>query len=131
MKVKVSKTIDVNQIPGEVRRMIDQTKNDLLYGLPDQMSQVVRSSLSSHGTEFFSTIEMIDAFRRNLAVFDENLQEIQTVLVGYKNAVMPESEEKSPSVEEHNLDWLEREEAQYEKMMAQSDDKGEAENEEG
>tara|TARA_R100000458_G_scaffold44183_1_gene42223 strand:- start:1172 stop:1555 length:384 start_codon:yes stop_codon:yes gene_type:complete len=127
MKVKISKTIDMEQIPGEARRMLDQAKNDLMYGLPDQMSQVVRSSLSSNGQEFFSTIEMLDAFRRNLAVFDENLQEIQSVLTGYRDAVMPPVE-KETAEEEPDPEWLEREEAEYERMMAQAD---EVSNEEG
>ena len=89
MKVKISKTIDINQIPGEVRRMLDQAKNDLLYGLPDQMSQVVRSSLSSNGEEFFMTIALVDKFRQNLATFDETLQEINSVLTGYRDAMIP------------------------------------------
>jgi len=127
MKVKISKTIDIGKIPGEVRRMLDQAKNDLMYGLPDQMGQVVRSSLSPSGQEFFSTIEMLDAFRRNLAVFDENLQEIQSVLTGYRDAVMPPAE-KEATEEEPDPEWLEREEAEYEKMMAQAD---EVSNEEG
>jgi len=127
MKVKISKTIDMEQIPGEARRMLDQAKNDLMYGLPDQMGQVVRSSLSSNGQEFFSTIEMLDAFRRNLAVFDENLQEIQSVLTGYRDTVMPPAE-KETTEEEPDPEWLEREEAEYERMMAQAD---EVSNEEG
>jgi|TARA_R110000737_G_scaffold348114_1_gene381254 hypothetical protein len=113
MKVKISKTIDINQIPGEVRRMLDQAKNDLLYGLPDQMSQVVRSSLSSDAEEFFTTITMIDAFRQNLAAFDQNLQEIQSVFSGYKNALAPPPDE-GPAKE-----YEEPEEELGEKWIAQ------------
>ena len=131
MKVKISKTIDINQIPGEVRRMIDQAKNDLLYGLPDQMSQVARSSLSPHGQEFFSTIEMIDGFRKNLSVFDQTLQEIQVVLTGYRDAVMPPEEAGSESESADGEEYYRQDEAEYEKKMSQSDSGEEAEYEEG
>ena len=54
MKVKITKTIDDSQIPAEVRRMLDQYKNTLMYTMPDRMSAIVRASLSADGTEFFS-----------------------------------------------------------------------------
>ena len=130
MKVKISKTIDINQIPGEVRRMIDQAKNDLLYGLPDQMSQVVRSSLSPDGREFFSTIEMLDGFRKNLAVFDETLQEVQNVMTGYREAVMPTTPQAEPEQKEQDVDLGMQEQAEYEKRMAQADRTDEVEDEE-
>jgi hypothetical protein len=130
MKVKVSKTIDINQVPGEARRMLDRAKNDLMYGLPEQMSLLVRASLSSEGAEFFSTIDLIDMFRRNLATFDENLQEVQTVLVGYKNAVSPPVPEQDPE-QEYSQDWLDEQEATYEKREAQSGTGNGVEYEEG
>jgi len=130
MKVKISKTVDINQIPGEARKMLDQAKNDLVYGLPDQMSQVVRSSLSPDAEEFFSTIQMLDGFRRNLAVFDETLQEIQNVLTGYKKAVMPQPEEEDVQ-EEGEPDQSFLEQAEYEKMMSRASGTDEVEDEEG
>jgi hypothetical protein len=127
MKVKITKTIDMANLPGETRRMLDQVKNELMYGLPDQMSSIVRASLSSQGQEFFQTIDLIDQFRQNLAAFDDNLQEIQNVLTGYKNAVMPEP----PQPTEQEIDQAAAEQAQYEKRMARTADVEEGLDEEG
>lgn len=127
MKVKITKTIDMANLPGETRRMLDQAKNELMYGLPDQMSSIVRASLSSQGQEFFQTIDLIDQFRQNLAAFDDNLQEIQNVLTGYKNAVMPEP----PQPTEQEIDQAAAEQAEYEKRMARTADVEEGFDEEG
>lgn len=127
MKVKITKTIDMANLPGETRRMLDQVKNELMYGLPDQMSSIVRASLSSQGQEFFQTIDLIDQFRQNLAAFDDNLQEIQNVLTGYKNAVMPEP----PQPTEQEIDQAVAEQAEYEKRMARTADVEEGFDEEG
>ena len=127
MKVKITKTIDDNQIPAEVRRMIDQCKNTLMYTMPDQISAIVRASLSTDGVEFFSTIEMLSAFRQELAHMDESLGETQSVLSGYKDALMP----PPPDSEIRDQEWLDNEEAEYEKFMSQVDGVDEVKNEEG
>ena len=129
MKVKIAKTIDMNQIPNEVRRMLDQVKNNLSYGLPEKMNKVTMYSLTSSGEEFFQTIDMIDSFRQELAAFDESLQEVQNILVGYKEAVMPE-QPKAPEPE-YDEEWLAQEEAETEKRQAYTYDAGEVEDEEG
>ena len=108
MKVKISKTIDIGQIPTEARRMLDQAKNHLVYGIPESMNQITRNSLSSSGEEFFQTIETIDLFRKELAVLDESMQEVQNILKGYKEVIMPEVE---PPVVEHSEEEYEEEEA--------------------
>ena len=128
MKVKITKTIGIEQIPSESRRMIDRLKNDLLYRLPDKMSQVVLHSLSNQGEDFFKTIELIDAFRRELAVLDESLQEVQNILEGYRQALMPNPQEEE---EEYDEDWLTKEQGEYEKLMSRADGADEVENEEG
>ena len=112
MKVKITKTIDDSQIPAEVRRMLDQYKNTLMYTMPDQMSAIVRASLSADGTEFFSAIELLDGFRQELASLDDNLNEVQNVLAGYKKALMPQPPEQEGE------EQLVNEEAGYEKFMA-------------
>lgn len=89
MRVKITKTVDLSDLAGESRRMLDQVKNKIMYGLPDQMSQIVRVSLSNQAEEFFQSIELIDKFRQQLAAIDENLQEVHNIMQGYKNALMP------------------------------------------
>ena len=124
MKVKITKTVEDNQIPAEIRRMLDQYKNTLMYTMPDQMSAIIRASLSTDASEFFSTIDRLDNFRQELASLDEKLNEVQNVLVGYKDALMPPEPEL-------NQEWIDKEEAEYEKLMSRVDGVEEVEDEEG
>ena len=131
MKVKVSRTIDMSQIPTEARRMLDQAKNNLVYGLPERMNQAIMLSLSSQGEIFFQSIDSIDSLRQDLAHLDESLQEVQNILKGYKEAVMPSEDATSDKI---NQDWVDSQEAEYEKRLSQIDDideENEVENEEG
>lgn len=123
MKVKITKTVDDNQIPAEIRRMVDQSKNTLMYTMPDKMSAIVRASLSTDATEFFSTIQLLDDFRQELASLDESLNEVQNVLVGYKDALTPK--------EKYDQEWAEHEQAEYEKFMSRVSEADEVEDEEG
>tara|TARA_R100000805_G_C3573341_1_gene78848 strand:+ start:318 stop:701 length:384 start_codon:yes stop_codon:yes gene_type:complete len=127
MKVKITKTIDIHQIPTEARKMLDQAKSNLVNRLPESMNQALMHSLSSQGESFFQTIDLIDSLRHDLASLDESLQEVQNILTGYKKALMPEQEEEQSFDEE----WLANEEAEVEKRQAQQMDADEAENEEG
>ena len=128
MKVKITKMVDDNQVPAEIRRMLDQYKNALMYAMPDQMSAIVRASLSTDGAEFFSVIQLVDAFRQELASLDENLNEVQNVLVGYKNALMPPEDE---SEDDYDEEWLATEQAEAEKRQAQQMDAEGEQHEEG
>jgi len=92
-----------------------------MYGFPDQMSQIVRTSLSNQAEEYFLTIDLIDHFRQELAAIDENLQEVHNIMKGHKDAIMPPEPEQSPE-EGHSEEWLLTEEAEYEKFMSQAMD---------
>ena len=116
MRVKITKTLHANDIPGETRRMLDGAKNKIMYGMPDQMAEIIRMSLSNQGHEYFQVIELIEMFRKELAALDENLQETQNIIQGYKDAVMPPEQ---TSEDEHDEEWLENEQAEYEKFMSQ------------
>ena len=41
MRVKITKTLHANDIPGETRRMLDGVKNKIIYTMPDRMSEIV------------------------------------------------------------------------------------------
>ena len=116
MRVKITKTVHANDIAAETRRMLDGIKNRVMYGMPDRMGEIVRMSLSNHGEEYFQTISLIEQFREELSALDENLQETQNIIQGYKDVVMPP--EETP-VEEHDEEWLDNEQAEYEKFMSQ------------
>jgi len=118
MRIKITKTVDMNDLAGETRRMLDQVKNKIMYGLPDQMSQIVRTSLSNQGEEYFQTIDLIDQFRQQLAAIDENLQEVHNIMQGHKDALMPPQPEQ-PAEQERDAEWAANEQAEYEKFMSQ------------
>ena len=118
MRVKITKTVDMSQLVGETRKTLDQVKNRIMYDLPDQLSQIVRTSLSNQGEEYFQTIDLIDQFRQQLAAIDENLQEIHNIMLGHKAALMPPEPEHPPE-QEPSAEWLSSEEAEYEKFMSQ------------
>jgi len=134
MRVKITRTVDETELPGETRRILDQIKNKIMYTLPDNMAQITRTSLSNKGEEYFQTIDLIDQFRQQLAAIDQNLQEVYNVMLGYKNALMPPQSEVSAE-EERNAEWAANEQAEYEKFMSRvMDAEGSnepAENEEG
>ena len=142
MQVKITKTIDINEIPGETRRMIDKIKNRIVYGLPDVALQIVRANASTQAEEYFQAIEFIDLLRENLKSIDEDLQEVQNIINGHKSAIMPkeEAEDSPPEQQEEpetqeeeqvTQEWLDNREAEYEKLMSQIDGIDEVEDEEG
>ena len=141
MQVKITKTIDINEIPGETRRMIDKIKNRIVYGLPDVARQIVRANASTQAEEYFQAIEFIDVLRDSLKSIDEDLQEVQNIITGHKNAIMPKEEvevspptQEEPEVQEEEQvtqEWLDNREAEYEKLMSQIGDLDGVEDEEG
>jgi hypothetical protein len=141
MQVKITKTIDINEIPGETRRMIDKIKNRIVYGLPDVALQVIRANASTQAEEYFQAIEFIDLLRDSLKSIDEDLQEVQNIITGHKSAIMPKEEvEANPPTQEEpetqeeeqvTQEWLDNREAEYEKLMSQIGDIDEVEDEEG
>ena len=126
MRVKITKTIDANDIAGETRKILDTIKNKIVYGMPDEMSEIIRMSLSTNGGEYFQTIELIENFRKHLTALDENLNEVQNIIQGYKDMVMP----TPPEQPDENADI--NDQAEYEKLMSRvADLEGEGLDEEG
>jgi len=130
MKVKITKTVDINQVPNEARRMLDQIKNDFVYGMSDKFNQLVMHSLSTQADSFFETINLLDTFRKDLTILDESLQEVQNIMTGYKNAVIPPERNQEPE-QEFDQEWLDTQQAEYERLMSRVDGADEVENEEG
>tara|TARA_A100001391_G_scaffold193595_1_gene169070 strand:- start:292 stop:828 length:537 start_codon:yes stop_codon:yes gene_type:complete len=94
MRAKITKTVDIGDIPSESRKMIDQAKNILVYYMPEKMSEIVRHSLSSNAEEYFHAIELIKLFRQHLNGYDENLQEIENIMLGYKEYIYSEADKQ-------------------------------------
>tara|TARA_Y100000114_G_C11481534_1_gene195605 strand:+ start:89 stop:460 length:372 start_codon:yes stop_codon:yes gene_type:complete len=123
MRVKITRTIDLADLAREIRRMVAQAGVNLSNDLPEQFTDIVRTTSSNDGAEFFSSIENIDEFRKSLSAYDETLQELQNILTGYKNAMMPPPPEQ-------DQEWIDQDQAEYEKHSARQLD-AEEEYEEG
>ena len=128
MKVKITKTIDANQIPAESRKMFDLVKHSLTNAVPEKLNNAARYLYSSKAEEFFYAIEVIDSLRQDLATLDEALQETQNILSGYKQAVFPTAPEADPDGEDPVCEHAEQ--AEYEKLMSQIDGSDEGEEDE-
>lgn len=100
MKVKITKTVDIDSVPKEVRNMIDSAKKDLEHSLVQSFSNVVRDCLSNSAEEFFQSLQSMSEFREDLRKFDENLQEVYNVLEGYRDYLTQPSSDHVPSPEE-------------------------------
>lgn len=94
MRAKITKTVDIGDIPAESRKMIDQVKNVLVYYMPEKMSEIVKYSLSNNAEEYFHATELIRLFREHLKNYDESLQEIENIMLGYKDYVYKKAEEQ-------------------------------------
>jgi hypothetical protein len=94
MRAKITKTVDIGDIPSESRKMIDQVKNILVYYMPEKMSEIVRHSLSNNAEEYFHAIELIKLFRQHLSGYDENLQEIENIMLGYKEHIYTQADKQ-------------------------------------
>jgi hypothetical protein len=71
---------------------------------------------------------MIENFRKELSTLDDSLQEVQNIIQGYKEAVMPHEPPQPAEVDE---EWHENEQAEYEKFMSQVANSEEGFDEEG
>ena len=128
MKVKITKTIDANQIPAESRKMFDLVKHSLTNAVPEKLNNAARYLYSSKAEEFFYAIEVIDSLRQDLATLDEAFQETQNILSGYKQAVFPTAPEADSDGEDPVCEHAEQ--AEYEKVMSQIDGSDEGEEDE-
>jgi cobalamin biosynthesis protein CbiD len=100
MRAKITKTVDIGDVPSESRKMIDQSKNILMYYMPEKMSEIVRYSLSSNAEEFFHATELIRLFRQLIKNYDENLQEIEHIMDGYKEYIYKQAEQEQVKQQE-------------------------------
>ena len=121
MRAKITKTVDIGDIPAESRRMIDQVKNVLLYYMPEKMSEIVKYSLSNKAEEYFHAVELIKLFREHLSNYDESLQEIENIMNGYKDYIYKKAEEEQGELQQHESGSVQQQEDQYTDRKQESD----------
>ena len=108
MRAKITKTVDIGDIPAESRKMIDQVKNVLVYYMPEKMSEIVMYSLSNKAEEYFHAAELLKLFREYLKSYDESLQEIENIMLGYKDYVYKKAKQEQEQSQETALEESEQ-----------------------
>ena len=92
MKVTLQRTVDLNEVPVEIDKMMQSCATKL-----QTVSNIV-SSIDSMDPDKFA--EQVDFVRRKLFDVDNGLEECSTILQGYQNALRAKDEATSYEVEE-------------------------------
>jgi hypothetical protein len=82
MKVKLSYTVDLDDVPNEVNTILN-LKTNLKY---DDMMNSVYESLSQKN--YLVAIDNIDLVRKKLSAIDMVLNDCQSILTGYTKALV-------------------------------------------
>lgn len=86
MKVKLSYTVDLDDVPNEVSTLLN-LKTNLEY---DKLMDTVYDALNQKN--YFGAIQSIDSVRKKLTNIDMVLSDCQSILTGYTKALStPES----------------------------------------
>jgi hypothetical protein len=82
MKAKISYTINLEEIPKEVTRLMSRLQRRLL-----ELSHDLTSISEVSDTNIAGRIESIDNLRRSMAEIDMRLEDCYSILTGYHQAV--------------------------------------------
>ena len=85
MKVTLQRTVDLNQIPAEVEKVVKECSNKL------KTISSLASSLDTMDAQKF--IDQVDFIRRKLYDVDNSLEESSTIMSGYQRAINQEQDE--------------------------------------
>lgn len=87
MRVNITYSTELSQVPSEVARFIKQCENQLLE-LANMMGTVVADVEDSPGTSASAVYENIIGMRRELARVDFNLEDVMNIIVGYQKTML-------------------------------------------
>lgn len=82
MKVKLSYTVDLEDVPNEVSTILN-LKTNLEY---DQMMKRVYEALNQKN--YFAAVEHVEVLRKKLSSIDLVLSDCQSILTGYTKALV-------------------------------------------
>lgn len=80
MRVKITYSVDLEDVPKFVNKKLTEVSNDLDYA----KYQINPDSL---GPDNLKKLDTIDAVRRKLAVLDSQLEDCYSILAGYNKAL--------------------------------------------
>lgn len=80
MKVKISYTVELDEVPNQVYKfLINEKMNTISKDYDNLLSLIIESRTEQ-------ALDEIDTFRRNLALIDQRLDDAQSILDGYMRA---------------------------------------------
>jgi len=99
-KVTISKAVALDDVPAEIRTMVDKTQKELCYTIPDIMKTIQMKVFSNSGDDFFQTVALLEYLRVELKKVDTNIEECVGILSGYKEIMMEQltQKEQEPTV---------------------------------
>ncbi len=97
MKVRISYTVDLEDIPERASKLLDEASSILWDISHHKPSPITRLNV-------LEKLEEVDSIRKNLLTIDNKLADCYTMLVGYNNVVaqtISNSQEGGESADEH------------------------------
>ncbi len=80
MKVKISYTVELDEVPNQVYKFLINEKINTISKDYDNLLKLIIESRTEQA------LDEIDTFRRNLALIDQRLDDAQSILDGYMRA---------------------------------------------
>jgi hypothetical protein len=85
MKVKISYSVDIEEIPEKVHCLLDEVKKELTR-LSDRIPAVAKANL--HGEQYVELKQEIDQIRKKLFIADSKLEDSLLILDDWKRATL-------------------------------------------
>ena len=104
-KVTISKAVAIDDVPAEIRTMVDKVQKELCYTIPDIMKTVQMKVFSNSGDDFFQTVALLEYLRIELKKVDTNVEECVGILSGYKEIMMEQlsTQEEEPATNDEGV----------------------------
>jgi hypothetical protein len=80
LKVKISYTVELDEVPNQVYKFLINEKINTISKDYDNLLKLIIESRTEQA------LDEIDTFRRNLALIDQRLDDAQSILDGYMRA---------------------------------------------
>lgn len=94
MRVTISKTLDLEEIPEEIDEIMNLI-NDRVIGIKSMVSHALNNSMAGR---YVDSSEELEDIRMALSILDKNIEEAQALQLSYDRIRI---EQLSPSPEEH------------------------------
>ena len=98
MKVTISKNIDVSEIPVEIIEAFQESSSKIKVLSRNRSIQINKCLYSNNEEQFFQSLLVIDEYRKELADFDNRLQECYNIITGYKDVIEQSKQESTKDI---------------------------------